>query len=310
MAEMKAVRFDHYGGIDVLEVCEVPRPSPGSGEVLVEVKVAGINPGEAVIRTGALHNLWPAAFPSGQGSDLAGVVAEIGAGVETFAVGEEVLGFTEQRASQAEFVVVPAGQLIAKPSAVSWEVAGGLFVAGTTAYAAVRAVELRTGETVAVSAAAGGVGTIGVQVAQRAGATVLGIAGPSNDEWLAAYGVIPVNYGDGLAERLRAAAPHGLLDAFLDFFGGGYVELAVTELGVAPQRVDTIVDFAAVEKFGVNAAGNAEASDAGVLAELANLVAAGDLDVPIAAVFPLEEVQQAYRTLEQRHTRGKIVLRP
>lgn len=310
MAEMKAVRFDHYGDIDVLEVREVPRPSPGPGEVLVEVKAAGINPGEAMIRKGALHDRWPATFPSGQGSDLAGVVAEVGPGVETFTVGEEVLGFTNQRASQTEFVVVPATQLTAKPSAVSWELAGGLFVAGTTAYAAVRAIELRTGDTVAVSAAAGGVGTIAVQLAQRAGATVLGIAGPSNDEWLSAHGVIPVSYGDDLAERLRAAAPHGLIDAFLDFFGGGYVELAVTDLGVAPQRVDTIIDFAAVEKFGVKAAGNADASDAGVLAELANLVAAGELDVPIAQVFPLHEVQQAYRTLEQRHTRGKIVLRP
>jgi NADPH:quinone reductase-like Zn-dependent oxidoreductase len=310
MAEMKAVRFDHYGDIDVLEVREVPRPSPGPGEVLVEVKAAGINPGEAAIRKGVLHDRWPATFPSGQGSDLAGVVAEIGPGVETFTVGEEVLGFTNQRASQAEFVVVPATQLTAKPPAVSWEVAGGLFVAGTTAYAAVRAVELTAGDTVAVSAAAGGVGTIAVQLVKRAGATVLGIAGPSNDEWLSAHGVIPVNYGDDLADRLRAAAPNGLLNAFLDFFGGIYVELAVTELGVAPQRVDTIVDFAAVEKFGVKAAGNADASDASVLAELANLVAAGEVDVPITEAFPLEEVQQAYRTLEQRHTRGKIVLCP
>jgi NADPH:quinone reductase-like Zn-dependent oxidoreductase len=307
---MKAVKFDRYGDIDVLEVRDVSRPSPGPGEVQVEVKATGINPGEAMIRKGALHDRWPATFPSGQGTDLAGVVAEVGTGAQTFTVGDEVLGFTNKRASQAEFVVVPTNQLTAKPPAVSWEVAGALFVAGTTAYAAVRAVELAVGDTVAVAGAAGGVGSIAVQLAKRSGATVLGIAGPSNDEWLSGRGVVPVNYGGDLAKRLRAAAANGSVNAFLDFFGGGYVELAVTELGVLPGRVDTIIDFAAVDKFGVKAAGNHDAADADVLAELAKLVAAGELDVPIAEVFPLGEVRQAYRILEQRHTRGKIVLRP
>jgi len=239
----KAVQFDSYGGIDVLEVRDVPRPTPGAGEVLVEVKAAGINPGEAMIRQGFLHDRWPATFPSGQGSDFAGVVAETGADVGTVAEGEQVIGFSDQRASQAEFVVVPAEQLTQKPENVTWEAAGALFVSGTTAYAAVRAVALKPGDTVAVAGAAGGVGTIAVQLAKRAGATVLGIAGPSNDDWLTAHGVVPVNYGDGLADRLRDAAPDGQIDAFLDFFGGGYVELAVTELGIDPQRVDTIIDF-------------------------------------------------------------------
>jgi NADPH:quinone reductase-like Zn-dependent oxidoreductase len=306
----KAVRFDHYGGIEVLEVRDVPRPSPGDGEVLVAVKAAGINPGEALIREGALHEIYPATFPSGQGSDLAGVVAEVGAGVDTFEVGDEVLGFTDARASHAEFVVVPANQLIARPPAVSWEVAGGLSVAGTTAYAAVRSVDLTSDDTVAVAGAAGGVGSIAVQLAKRTGATVLGIGGPSNDEWLTAHGVIPVNYGHDLADRLRAAAPSGRIDAFLDFFGSGYVELAVTELGIAPDRIDTIIDLPALERFGVQFVGNVDAANAGVLAELAALIAAGQLEVPIAEVIPLDEVQRAYRTLEQRHTRGKIVLRP
>jgi NADPH:quinone reductase-like Zn-dependent oxidoreductase len=310
MADMKAVKFDRYGDVDVLEVRHVPRPSPGPGEVLVALKAAGINPGEATIRKGGMHDRWPATFPSGQGSDLAGVVVEVGPAVETFSVGDEVLGFTEKRASQAEFVVVPANHLTPKPPAVSWEVAGALFVAGTTAYAAVRAVELTASDTVAVSGAAGGVGTIAVQLAKRTGAAVIGIASSSNDGWLSAHGVLPVNYGDDLAGRLRAAAPQGRVDAFLDFFGGGYVELAVTDLSVPTQRVDTIIDFAAVEKFGVKAAGNAAASNAVVLAELANLIADGDLEVPIADVYPLDDVRQAYRTLEQRHTRGKIVLRP
>jgi NADPH:quinone reductase-like Zn-dependent oxidoreductase len=306
----KAVQFDRYGEADVLEVRDIPKPVPAAGEVLVEVKAAAINPGEAMIRRGVMHDRWPATFPSGQGSDLAGVVAEVGAGVDAVAVGDEVIGFTDNRASQAQFVVVPAGQLTAKPHDVSWAAAGSLYVAGTTAYAAVRSVALKPGDTVAVAGAAGGVGTIAVQLAKRAGATVLGIAGPSNDDWLTAHGVIPVNYGESLANRLRDAALGGQVDAFLDLFGGGYVELAVTELGVDPRRVDTIIDFPAIERFGVKGEGNADAADATVLSELADLIVAGELEVPVAEEYPLEQVQEAYRRLEQRHTRGKIVLRP
>jgi NADPH:quinone reductase-like Zn-dependent oxidoreductase len=304
--QSRAVQFDQYGDIDVLEVRDVPRPQPGPGEVLVQVKAAAINPGEAMIRKGALHDRWPSTFPSGQGSDFAGVVAGLGDDAHGFAVGDEVLGFTDSRASQADFVAVPADQLTAKPAALSWDVAASLYVAGTTAYAAVDAVRLTQGDVVAIAGAAGGVGTIAVQLAVRAGAKVLGIAGPSNDQWLTEHGAVPVNYGDGLADRLRAA---GRIDAFLDFFGGGYVELAVTELGIAPERVDTIIDFAAIERFGVKSAGNAE-GNISMMAELAELVAAGQLEVPIAGTFALDDVQQAYRTLEQRHTRGKLVLRP
>lgn len=154
-------------------------------------------------------------------------MAAIGPGMAAVTVGEEVLGFTENHSSQVEYAVVPASQLVDKPANMSWEVAGGLFVAGTTAYVAVRSVDLKPGDTVVVSGAVGGVGTIAVQLAKRSGATVIGIAGPANDQWLSAHGVIPVNYSDNLAERLRAVAPGGRIDAFLDFFVGGYVELAV-----------------------------------------------------------------------------------
>jgi NADPH:quinone reductase-like Zn-dependent oxidoreductase len=306
----KAVRFDSYGDIDVLEVRDVERPEAGAGEVLVAVKAAGVNPGEASIRKGLLRDVFPTTFPSGQGSDFAGVVAETGSGVDGFVEGDEVVGFTEERGSHAEFVVVPETNLVAKPPSVSWDVAGGLYVAGTSAYAAVRHVKLAKGDVVVVAGAAGGVGSIAVQLASDAGATVVGIAGPSNDEWLRAHGVIPVNYGDGLAERLRAAAPAGRIDAFLDFFGGGYVELAVDELGVAPERVNTIIDFAAAGRYKVGTSGNADAANAGVLSELVSLVADGRLEVPVAETFPLEDVREAFTTLEQRHTRGKLVLRP
>src|ERR1700738_387852 len=239
-----------------------------------------------------------------------GVWAELGAGVTGFAVGDEVIGFSNRRSSHAEYVAVPADQVTPKPSEVSWEVAGSLFVAGATAYGAVRAVRLAPGETVAIAGAAGGVGSIAVQLARRAGATVLGIAGPSNDGWLAEHGAVAVNYGEDLVARLRAAAPSGHVDALLDFFGGGYVAMAVEDLNVARERVDTIADFAAVERFGVQSAGGADAATSAVVAELADLVARGELDVPIAAVFALDDVRDAYRQLELRHTRGKLVLRP
>jgi NADPH:quinone reductase-like Zn-dependent oxidoreductase len=306
----KAVQFDSYGGIDVLEVRDVPRPVPGVGEVLVEVKAAGINISEAAIRAGVVKDMFPATFPSGQGSDLAGVVAELGSGVSGFAVGDEVIGFSNLRSSQAEYVTVPATQLTAKPAVVPWEVAGSLYVAGVTAYAAVRAVRLTPGESVAVAGAAGGVGSIAVQLARRTGATVLGIAGASNDAWLVDHGAVPVNYGDDLPARLRTAAPSGRIDALLDFFGGGYVAMAVEDLGVPRDRVDTIADFDAVERFGVRSAGGADAATAAVVAELTDLVARGELEVPIAAVFALDDVRDAYRELEKRHTRGKLVLRP
>jgi NADPH:quinone reductase-like Zn-dependent oxidoreductase len=153
---VKAVRFDEYGGVDLLKVVDVPRPVPGTAQVLVQVKAAGINPGEAKIRVGLLDSSWPATFPSGEGSDLAGIVAETGPGVTSFSAGDEVIGWTDNRASQAEYVVVEEQHLTAKPAGVPWEEAGALFVAGTTAYAAVRAVGLTGGDTVAVSGAAAG----------------------------------------------------------------------------------------------------------------------------------------------------------
>jgi NADPH:quinone reductase-like Zn-dependent oxidoreductase len=302
----RAVRFDEYGGVDVLKVVDIDRPVPGSGQLLVRVKAAGINPGESKIREGLLHDLFPATFPSGQGSDLAGIVEQVGDGVDGFQPGDEVIGYTDNRASQAELVVVDAENVTRRPPNVPWEVAGALFVAGATAYAAVRAVALKPGDTVVVAGAAGGVGSIAVQLAVLAGATVIGLAGEANHEWLRAHGVVPVTYGDGVVDRIRQAAPDGV-DAFIDTVGGGYVELAL-QLGVAPQRIDTIADFEAVAKHGVKADGNAAGASAQTLAELAGLIADGKLEVPIAATYPLDQVRDAYVELERGHTRGKIAL--
>ncbi len=305
---IQAVRFDRYGEVDVLRVVEVPRPRPGPGRVIVDMVAAAINPGEGSIRRGLLHDRWPATFPSGQGSDLAGVVTEIGEGVESVAVGEEVIGWSDERSSQAEAVSLPADHVVPKPSRVPWEAAGSLYVAGTTAWATVKSVGLKPGEVVAISGAAGGVGSIAIQLARRVGATVLGIAGAGNSDWLESMGVKAVNYGDGLEERLRAAAG-GPIDAFIDCFGGGYVDLAVEELGVKPDRVDTIIDWDSGARHGTNVDAMSTVDDVGaVISELASLIEQDQLAVPIAATFSLQDVRSAYELLEQRHTRGKIVL--
>jgi len=283
----RAVRFDNYGGIDVLQVVEVGRPLTGPGQVLVRVKAAGINPGEASIRKGLFAERWPSTFPSGQGSDLAGVVEEIGAGVAGVHVGDEIIGFTEKRASQAELVVIESTNLVPRPANVPWEQAGALVV---------------------ISGAAGGVGTIAVQLAVNAGAKVIGLASDRNHQWLKDHSAVAVTYGDGVEDRIRSASG-GKVDALIDTFGGGYVELAL-KLGVPPERIDTIIDFAAAEKYKVKAEGNSVAATPEVLGELVDMMAAGRLVIPIAKVYPLADVQEAYRDLEQRHTQGKIVLKP
>lgn len=305
---MEAVRFDRYGGVDVLNVVEVPRPHPGPGRVVVDVVAAAINPGEASIRKGLLHARWPATFPSGEGSDLAGVVAEIGEGVEGVAVGDEVIGWSDERSSHAEAVSLPGDQVVPKPPKVPWEAAGSLYVAGTTAWAAVESVGLKTGDVVAITGAAGGVGSIAIQLARGLGATVLGIGGEGNRDWLESMGVTPVTYGEGLADRLRAAAGRPI-DAFIDCFGGGYVDLAVDELAVKPDRVDTIIDWEAGARQGTHVDGMSAVGDvAAVITRLASLIGEGRLTVPVAATFVLRDVRDAYELLEQRHTRGKILL--
>jgi NADPH2:quinone reductase len=307
-SQTRAVRFDGYGGPEVLYIADIERPKPGVGEVLVEVRAAGINPGEAGIRSGALKEQFPATFPSSEGSDLAGVVIEVGDGVSDFAVGDEVLGFSFQRSSHATHTNAPVDQLIHKPAELSWQVAGSLYVVGATAYAAVRAVAPQRGETVAVSAAAGGVGSLAVQLLALRGVRVLGIASAANAEWLRAHGVEPVEYGDGLADRLREAAPDGV-DAFIDLFGPEYVQLAV-DLGVARERINTIISFAKAAEVGAKTEGSAEASTRAVLQEIADLIVTGELDLDVAATYPLDRIVDAFEELEQRHTHGKIVLLP
>jgi NADPH:quinone reductase-like Zn-dependent oxidoreductase len=252
--------------------------------------------------------MFPATFPSGEGSDFSGVVTAVGDGVTAHAVGDSVLGYTNERGSHAELVCAPQEQVVAKPDELSWEVAGSMFVAPAAAHACVTTVALKGGETVVVSGATGGVGSVAVQLARRTGATVIGIASEANHDWLRGHGVVPVAYGDGLGERVRAAAPDGV-DAMIDTFGGGYVDLAV-ELGVDPERINTIADREAAGRVGASTVGSSDVITPAVLHELTQLAASGELDIPIAATFALDDVRAAYRQLAERHTRGKIVLLP
>ncbi|WP_338749202.1 NADP-dependent oxidoreductase [Janibacter alittae] len=303
-----AVRLDRYGDVGVLDVRDVEVPVAGPEEVVVEVVATSINPGEAAIREGAMDPDRSAVFPMGEGSDVAGRVVEVGVDVTGWAVGDEVIGWSGQRSAHARYVVVPSAQVTPRPEQVPWEQAGSLYVAGGTAVAMRDAVSAQPGQTVTVTAAAGGVGSILTQLLVHRGVRVLGVAGPDNDSWLRGAGAEPVNRGDDLAERLRSAAPDGVV-AFFDCYGQGYTDLAL-ELGVPLQQVVTIADFEAARSNGTRVVFGYESTTAGTLADLAQMIVSDDLVVPIAATYALDEVRAAYTALAERRTRGKIVLLP
>ncbi len=304
-----AVRYDNFGGREVLYIAQLPKPLPGPGEVLIQIKAAGINPGEAAIRQGYMKKLFPSTFPSGQGSDVAGVVEAVGEGVTMVEAGREVIGYSNNRNTHAAYVVLPEEQVVLKPDNVSWEQAGALFVVGTTAYAAVNAVQITTGDVVVISGAAGGVGSVAVQLAHNKGAKVIGIAGEANHNWLKAHGAIAVAHGDGMEKRLQDILGGEKPDAFIDLFGNGYVDLAI-KLGIPADCIDTVIDFEAAAKHGVKTEGSQNAAHPWVLSELADMIHTGALEFPIAKTYQLADVQQAFEDLEQRHTHGKIVLIP
>ncbi|MGP4021237.1 NADP-dependent oxidoreductase [Saccharopolyspora sp. 5N708] len=258
----------------MLELVEVERPRAPRGRLVAQVFAAAVNPGEIGIREGLFAQRWPANFPEGQGNDFAGRVVEVGDSVDGFPVGAEVIGFAP-RAAHADFVVIEPNAVALKPPGVSWEQAACIAGVGSTAWASVEAVAPGTGETVVVSAAAGGVGTISAQLARLRGARVVGTAGPGNFEFLRSLGIEPVECGAGLRERLVTVAPHGI-DAFLDNYGDGNVDLAVA-LGVAPERINTVADGAAVARYGVHADAQEQASSPEIWSRLAALVASGAL---------------------------------
>ncbi len=308
---MRAVRFERYGGVEVLDVVDVEEPVPGDGQMLVRVKATGINPFDSKLRSGFFEGKIPLSFPASQGNDFSGVVEQVGPDVDDFAPGDEVLGTTAKRGSQAELAIASQARTLPRPAALPWEVAGGLWTVGTTGYATVDAVDASAGDLVVVAGASGGVGGVAAQLARQRGATVLGVAAETGHDWLRSRGIIPVAYGDGLSDRLtQAAAEVGKQpDALIDTVGSGYVALGV-ELGIAPARIDTVVDDEAAAKYGAKTDGSGAAATTEVVEELVQLIDRGELELPIARAFPLDQVREAYALLEGSHPPGKIVLIP
>lgn len=297
---MRAVRYDRFIGIDGLFVDEVPEPEPVSGSVVVQVFASGINPGSLSALRGA---------PYVPNRDVAGEVVALGDGADGVAVGDAVLGSVQDWLGHAERVAVPAVQLIHKPGPLSWDVAGCLHTTPLAGLAGVQAVAPRPGELVVVSGASGGVGFTSAQLARRAGAEVIGLAGPEALPWLRQQGITAVAYGEGQFDRIVAAAAGRPVDAVIDTVGGDYIALALA-LGVPRDRINTVVDYRGAQEIGVSARGTRDAGGASALAELADLAATGELLIPVSATFPLAEVQRAYRRVAEGHLLGRVVLHP
>ncbi len=302
----RAVIYDKFGGPEVLELREVPEPHPGQREVRVHVSAFGLNPmdwgiagsPEAAARFGII-------LPSGFGYDFAGVIDEVGDGAEGYAIGDRVYGGALARAA-ADFVVVATTDngLFHTPEGITDEVAATLPVAGHTAAAALAAVGLQSGDTILIGGAAGGVGVFAVQLARLAGATVIGTASPSTFEFVRELGAVPVAYGAGLADRVRALAPNGVTAA-TDLFGTETVETALA-LGVPAARISTIA-AGPNPPGGVRATGGIEGGPDS-MKRITDAILAGTLTVPIAATFPIEQIRDAVTLQAGRHVHGKIVI--
>ena len=292
----RSLRFDTYGGPEVLHFIDREVPAPGEGKVRVRVRTVGLNPADSKTRAGA----WAPALPSGIGRELAGTVEAVGAGVHTWQVGDDVFGFAATGAL-AELVVTSATNLTRKPEALDWTTAGGLALAGLTAWSSTASQDLGPDDTVLVSAAAGGVGVIAAQLARRAGARVIGTASPANHDFLRSLDIEPVAYGDRLVDAVRALGP---VTAVLDNNGPDTVEAGLA-LGVSPDRINTIATDAA--RYGIRSVGRGDV-DVAALDELARLVIAGELVVPIDSTFAFDDAVAAFEKLDGGHARGKIVV--
>jgi NADPH:quinone reductase-like Zn-dependent oxidoreductase len=307
-ATSRAVQFDSFGGPEALHLREVPVPQAGPGQIRVRVTAAGLNPMDWFMtsdaETAARFGL---SLPCGFGTDYAGVVDQAGDGVSAFAAGDRVFGGALSRAVADHVVVAEAGTIAAggeahrTPDRVDDATAATLAIAGRTAAAALAVVAPGPDDTVLIGGAGGGVGVFAVQLARLAGARVIGTGSASSAGALRALGAEPVTYGDGLADRVRALAPAGVTAA-MDLHGTGTVR-AARELGVPDGRITTI----AAQVDGITPANGATAA-AGALDEIAGLVAANRLRVPVAARFPVERIRAAVELQAGRHVHGKVVI--
>jgi len=304
----RAVRLESFGGPEVLNLRDVPAPVADSGQIRVRVTAAGLNPMDWFMtsdaETAARFGL---SLPSGFGTDYAGVVDQVGDGVTEFAAGDRVFGGTLSRAVADYVVIDMAGSIAAggdahhTPEAVDDRTAATLAIAGCTAAAALAIVNPGPGDTLLIGGAGGGVGVFTVQLALLAGARVIGTGSASSADALRALGAEAVAYGDGLVERLDALAPGGVTAA-IDLFGADTVQ-AARDLGVPDERITTI----AAQVDGVTPANGANAAP-GAIEEIALLVATGQLRVPIAATFQVEQIRSAVELQAGRHVHGKVVI--
>lgn len=266
-----------------------------------------MNPIDWKILSGQMRQLFPVDLPAGVGSDVAGVVDAVGSAVTEWAVGDEVLG-RSTTGSFADLALAESAEIVRKPESVAWEVAGSLAGAGGTAYAVLEKLGVKAGETLLIHAAAGGVGTFAVQLAKARGVNVVGTAGQSNQDYLRALGATPVVYGDGLIDRIRAAAPGGV-DAVLDASGRGEIPLSI-ELTGDPSRVLTLVAFDKADTgIQVHAGGSGSELGAALL-EIATLVAQDRLTVSVSETYQLTDAGAALAASATGHVHGKLVVVP
>ncbi|MFB8772652.1 NADP-dependent oxidoreductase [Streptomyces broussonetiae] len=305
---MKAISYSRYGGPEVLGLGELPEPKVGPDSVLVKVRAAAVNPVDWKCREGYLDGALDAVFPVVPGWDVSGVVVRPGVAVTEFGVGDEVIGYVREdflsRGTLAEYVAAPVRTLARKPRNLTFEEAAGLPLAGLTAYQVlVGRLEVKRGETILVHAAAGGVGSLAVQLGRHLGARVIGTASESNHDFVRSLGGEPVTYGEGLAERVRGLAPEGV-DAAFDTIGGETTKVSANLL--APEgRLISVADPEVVDYGGRY---HFVRPDAGDLLHLTELAEQGAISVHVDRTYPLEQAAEAHRHSQEGRTRGKLVV--
>ncbi len=301
----RAIIYDHFGGPDVLRLAEFATPTPGPGQVCLEVRAAGVNPVDAKLRRGDLAHIFTPQFPVIPGIEVSGIVSEVGEGVTAFEVGDTVFGVADA-GGYADYAL--ATQIATKPVSIAWELAASLSIVGEAAFRTLGHLEVEPGDRLLILGGSGSVGTVAVQLATAIGATVIATTGPQDRASTERLGAVAIDYGEGWVDRVRETAPNGV-DAVLDTTGAGLLPDAI-QLAGGPERVVTIADEAAFA-LGVRFTGPDPADrDWAALGKLADLVEKGQLVLPIWKTYPLTQAINAHADLDEHRYRGKIVLIP
>lgn len=302
----KVFRFREYGGPETQEFAEVDMPRPGPGQVLVEVRAAGVNPVDHKVRSGWFKQFKSRDLPSEFGSEVSGVIAEVGSDVERFSVGDEVFGWPAAgHGAFCEYTVADQDAMMAKPPPVSFVDAAALPVSATTAYDGLAQLDLAAGQTLLITGIGGGVGVAAAQLARNQGIHVVGTGSPGKQALVESLGASLVDYGDGVSERLRALLPDGV-DAIFDLIGGSALA-AVAGLLTDRGKLISAADPETVAELG-GATIRRDRSDR-VLAEVGRLAAEGTLNPRVTSVVAFQDAPEAIAAVESGHPLGKVVLR-